>query len=479
MSFGTVVQGIAFFEHAVALARGTEDPAMSASVTVPAEDMRAAAGIALEIDDQVHGLVDRFEQVKNWPIFGKVFVRGLVERAADGTRSLVRQTRDVLARAAPGATEVSGIRGGRIVVAVQELLLALEPLEIIAGERTVAGSTFAGMDDAVGEAVLISLPVIGEAVLVFEAVVGREVVSGRHMSRVEQAAAGIAVILPYALGAVAKTAMRTVATVSRVTRRTIEISLEYHRVYSLLQTAKRAPHALQMAIGMRHLSAQRFEEFLKLLALVSRGDALTVAQLGRLTHFFVRMHDAARLAMWLRIVERELGPATPGFKKLKTAKFTPAEDEVLREFSTRLNEPVIGLPEVLPIDYPGTKQVPDVKYPDGIWRDELFDLVILETSSDKRAVGRISDKASQAPTVLVAFAKGSTLTAESVPKMLPRIFGNPNLAALERVVVFDGVQVTVHQRQPPNIPLFLRGLNGVGAGGAKRLSELARELEAE
>lgn len=256
LNFGLTVLTISMFEHAVSLARGVEDIDTPSTTTVPIADIRAAHDIAVEVDEYMRWLLQRFDRggIPDLPAFGAVFMRDMLGRAGDAARRLEIETRVTLDRKPNALGEVRSLYGGIIERGVREMRVAREIMEIIAGERTVAESIFAGMDEAIGEAILVSIPYIGEGVLIYEAVAGRTLIGGRKMSQAERAITGIALILPYALAGVGKVVAQGAKRVGSITRRTILIALEYQRVFKLLETAKRLPHAMNIAIGMRRLS---------------------------------------------------------------------------------------------------------------------------------------------------------------------------------------------------------------------------------
>lgn len=68
MSFGVVVMAISWFEHAMSLARGTDDLTTNAMGSVPLADMRAAHGIAEEVSGwpQSRGVFPCEPQISLW-----------------------------------------------------------------------------------------------------------------------------------------------------------------------------------------------------------------------------------------------------------------------------------------------------------------------------------------------------------------------------------------------------------------------------
>jgi hypothetical protein len=497
MDFGLSLMAIGMFEHAVSLARGRENirerdergdlTTTTARGTVPIEDMRAAHAIATEVNEFLQHLVARFDRTNsNLPVVHRVVARDALGRAADGARMLVSDTRARLSSAGT-SDEAHVVEGGLIIRYVTDVVAARQVMELVTGERKLADSIFAGVDDQFQEGVetiLLFVPYLGEGMLIYEAAAGESLITGKKRSQNERVIAGIAVLLPHVLGAVFKKAAPIIGRAATITRRSVRIALEYKRVYGLLNAATRTKHAISIAIGMRRLPPKRFEEFLVLLGKVSREEALTFEEMKRVTYFFVRMSEDANTALWLRIAEKELGANISGFKKLGGARFTPEEERLLSDFAKHpKGGPVIGLPEIQPVDFPGTRKfaagVKGVRYPDAIHNGELMDAVIIETEKGGGIVSRITDKASQAPTVLVGFSGKTTTSTVDVAAVVHRVFGNPNIPAVERVIIFDGLTVSVHTRSAEFIAPFMAGLAGISRTTAPRLMDVLKELEKE
>ncbi len=470
------------FEHGVALARGTDDLRAAPAPTVPAESLEAAGAIAEEVHDFVLSLRMRFNEVQ-WPMLGRTPAIVVLGAAQDGAKSLVIATQERLGSRGRNQPPIQALGGGRIVLAVQEMRLAREFMEIIAGERTVETSVLSGADEW-AEIYLGLVPVLGEAMIIYEALVGESVITRRKLSHAERAMNGLALVLPTILSHVAAPVLRTASNVGRITRRGVEIALEYRRVYRLLETVKRIPHAMQIAIGLRRLPEAEFREFLVLMGRISRGDALTEVELARTTFFFCRMSEDAIAGLWLKIAHDSLGSSLQGFQRLPGSKFQQHELELFEGASKLSKEPMIGLPkDIMPIDYPRPARfaanVKNVRYADTVWGEGLMDGVSLQATTVDGAVSAIGKKAGQAPTVLVGFAEGCPLRPADIERALPRLFGNARLATIDRIVVYDGARLFEHFRQPFYLPKFMLGLAAPRATGGKKLLELVDELEAE
>ncbi len=480
MMMGNVVNAIELYGHAAALARGVEDLDMRAMTTVSLQDMRTASTFAEAIDAYMQELYAGFDKVR-WPVLAGNDARTLVGGAADASRMLRTACRESLERSRRDAREVSAVKGGLLPLAVRRMRVAQEALEIVAGERPVTGSTFAFMAEGRAQTLLEQTPILGEAVLIYQAVLGREAASGRKLSDLERACSGFAVLLPFVLRAVGKAAARGATSAAVITRRSVEVALEYKRVYTLLETAKRIPRAVQVATGLRSLSQEQFAEFRALLAQSVRAvSSLQPRQAARLNYFFSRMHDAARLAAWLRIAEKELGPGVPGFVALKNAKFSPAERRVMESFAKRTNSRVVGLPEVLPMDYPGRTRLDGVKHPDAIWRDGLVDFYIpeAERGSVTAIISNVGKKRSQCPTVIVAL-ENAKVSASAIAERLPDFWANPRHIEVSRIVLFDGIHAFVHTRPERFAGPFMYGLWRPLAFEANHLIKTVKELEEE
>jgi hypothetical protein len=475
MSIGLVTFIIAIFEYVVALARGVDDVSQPEKVTVPAADMTQAYAIGQELRRLVQELVNQFDTIR-WPSLSQASARQIVLAAASATTHFEQETYQ-LKPVSPGQTEVRSLTGGNATQWVQEMRLSQYFLEILVGERST--EVLQALSDQTWEYILTLTPVVGEAVLIYEAVVGQEAVGGRKLSSAERVAAGFAVILPHIISYSVKVAARAGAEVLIVTRRAVILALDDLKVYKLLTSARRLGKAVELAVALRALPESSFNELRSLLTLVRQGGALNVKQAARLNYFFLRMLDVSRLAQWLRIIDTELGSNVVGLQKLKNVNFKPGEEEALTLLTQHSGEPVVAVPEVLPIDYPSTAQYPGVTYPDGVWRGELFELRIPETSSIDQELRKIVSKQAQASRVVVALLQRSPLDRSVIEAALPRLWGNTYFCSISEIVIVDTKGFVVHPRPDPYIVPFMRGLLRAGLGNPKALAQIVEALQAE
>jgi hypothetical protein len=378
----------------------------------------------------------------------------------------------------PSQSEVHALTGGLAPLWVTGIRIAQEALEIIVGERPFQGSTFEAMGEGRAETILVMLPYIGECVLIYEAVAGRTVVGRRNLSNAERVAAALGVALPIIAHYSVRLVVRAAAPVVTVTRRAVILALDDLRVSSILATARRLPRAVEIAAGLRALPEHQFNE-LRALVAAGRQGALTASQVARLNYFFVRMYDLSRLAQWLRIIETELGSSFTGLQKLKNVDLSRREEQLLTMLPEKSGDPVVALPKVLPMDYPGRTQVPGATYPDAVWRGEMFDLVESTGGSLDAAVGQIGKKKEQASTVVVGLLPDAKLSSSDIDAALPRIWGNPRLVGISRVAILDASGLAVHMR-PDSLTLpWMAGLVRIGLGDPKRLARIVEALQAE
>src|SRR5882672_4909368 len=169
--WGLVADTIADFEHAVALARGTADPRSPEAATVPRTDMTAAAAIAREVRLLVVEWRGGIDSVR-WPAVMMESVRYILAGAVDAARGLESATRDILAASPPNTAHVRSVAGGWPPIWARQLGDAFETLDIIVGERPLAGSAIAAAaetTESAQDALLTLIPIVGEVVLAFEA----------------------------------------------------------------------------------------------------------------------------------------------------------------------------------------------------------------------------------------------------------------------------------------------------------------------
>jgi hypothetical protein len=465
---------IATFEYATALARGVDDLHMSAMSTVPEANMRAAFNYGTVLNRQIADLRRKAPTIR-WPVTSRVLLEEALGGALDATRHLMSRSREVLATARRG--EVRALRDGLLVLGVQRMYLARQPLEILAGERPIEASVFAGMDEAIAEHVLMLTPVIGECAMAYEAVVGRRVVDSKRLTVSERAAAGLGIILPRALGYAVG---RAGATVSRVTRRAIRLAYENFKVYQVLDSPIRAKQITQLAVGLRTVSDAEFKEFTELILQVARGAALTNAQEHRLNYFVFRFSARARQAMWLAIIEKELGSQLkPGVHLLQKARPSDFELNSLRRYCALQKKPVVLLPELLPAQYPSGKQVQGARYPDGVLDGELFDLQGTgKNSGVEDVLLSFEQKDSQATEVLKVLTN-SAAGIEEVSRRIEEVWANPKILNIDTIILFDGLTSVTHTRPASYIPPFALELMRLTGSQAERMVGLVQQAEAE
>jgi hypothetical protein len=482
-AFGLVAISIESFERAVVLARGVEDIRRAERATVPGIDMQAAVAYAQSVNELIQEWRNRFDQFP-WGL-AQFHARYLVDGAASAARNFELETR--LRRPQTDrelADEVRSLGGGWPAVWITQIKVAREALEILSGERSFANSSFqtirAGLEEEV-EFLLISTPVIGEAVLVYEAASGRSAVGNRKLSDPERAMAGFGLIMPIIAAYALRTAVRAGAEAIKVTRRSVNIALVYARVYSILETAKRLPRCVEIAIGLRALPRETFLEFRGLLRLVAQGAALTDQQITRLSYFFIRMQDVSRLAQWLRIIEQELGTGFTGLRRLRGVRPDVREDKALALLAEKSGDPVVQLPETLPIDYPVRSPLKgEAVFPDAIWRGETCDLYAPTTGNAATVLRQVGGKQSQTSTVVVALLDDAGLTRSDVEsRVLVDLWSNPRYAGVSKVVIVDSAGLVVHNRPDKfTLPMML-GLLRIGLGDPKRLARDVEELQIE
>ncbi|WP_141717781.1 hypothetical protein [Nocardia altamirensis] len=436
----------------MALARGTDNLRGPESRTVPRADMAAAGEIAKEVRTLIRGWRSRAELMR-WPGVMAFNVTSVLDAAAAATGHLDATIREILGGSPPDAAQVRSIAGGWPPIWVQQLNVAFEILQITAGERPLAGSELAKAAEFTNEVhdfVLTVIPGIGEVVLAFEAVSGYQVVGFRQLSATEQAWAAFGLILPRVLNPLVNVGVRAVVT----TRRAIAVVLA--RLLPTVGAAQITRFSLGMAIGLRVLPPEAFVKFLKLLKLAGK---LTSTQTSDINFFLARIDYGARLAQWLRIVEKRLGPGFKGVHELprpKQVKLKDYEPEMMEALSKATGKRVVALPEVLPHDYeplvaklasePKAKmpQVQGVKYPDFLWGNEFCELYKVETSNVEAALKYIAGKGKQASTLVVtADAKSTVNLVELVDA---RFWAWPQAGYVDRVVVLVGNGVKILDR---------------------------------
>ena len=482
-TFGLVAISIESFERAVVFARGIEDIRQREKATVPGIDMMVAAAYAHSVNELVQTWRNEFDKYP-WGL-AQYHARFLVDGAASAARSFDLETR--LRRPQTDrelAGEVRSVEGGWPAVWINEIKIAREALEILSGERAFARSSFQtireGLEE-VAEFFGVSTPVIGEAVLIYEAVFGRSVVGNRKLSDPERAMAGFGAILPTVVSYALRAAARAGTQVFKVTRRSVIIALEYKRVYSILETATRLPRAVEIAVGLRALPEETFLEFRGLLRLVAQGAVLTDKQTVRLTYFFIRIQDLSRLAQWLRIIEQELGEEFKGVQRLKGVRRDVREDKALALLAEKSGDPVVQLPETLPIEYPTRKPLKgEAVFPDAVWRGETCDLYAPTTGNVDTVLRQVGGKQSQTSTVVVALLDDAKLTRSDIESsVLVNLWSNPRYSGVSRVAIVDAGGLVLHNRPDKvTLPMML-GLLRIGLGDPKRLARDVAELQAE
>jgi len=475
MSLGLVSFIVAGFEQAVGLARGVPDIKQAEQATVPAADMVRANTLAIGLRDQVQDLQSQFRTI-SWPSLALFTAITTVGGAADATKHLESRTRELLP-ALPTQTSVPALYGGLPQFWFNELLAAKYFLEIIDGERSTADLQYGS--DLTWDLILSLWPVVGEGVLIYEAAFGQTLVGGHSISAAERVASGLGIILPQIIARSARVAVRVGAEAVLVTRRAVTLALDDLKVYKLLGAARRIPFSVELAAGFRALPEYSFQELRALLAKLRLGNPLKPADLARLNYFFIRMLDLSRLAQWLRIIDTELGAGAKGFQKLQGVKLMAKEELALRTLAERSADLVVALPKTLPIDYPALTKASGIKYPDGIWRGETFDLLVLETPSLSNAVGNIGRKQSQTSTVLVSLLDGAKLSSTDLSRGLPKLWAHPDYVSISRVVILDGAGFTVYNRPDTFVYAFMYGLTRIGLSDPKALSRMIEALQAE
>jgi hypothetical protein len=336
------------------------------------------------------------------------------------------------------------LQGGLLELGVQRMYLAREPLEILAGERPIEASVFAGMDEAIAEHVLMLTPVIGECAMAYEAVVGRRVVDSKRLTLSERAVAGLGIILPRALGYAVG---RVGATALRVTRRAIRLAYESSKVYRVLDSPIRGKLFIQLAVGLRTVSEAEFKEFTELLRQEVRGAALTNSQQHRLNYFMFRMSARTRQAMWLAIIEKELGSKLEqGVHLLQKARPSDIELNSLRQYCAHQKKSVVLLPELMPANYPSGKQLQGARYPDGVLDGELFDLQGTGKNSGVEEVLRSFEQKDSQATKVLKVLTNSGVGIDEASRRIEEVWANPKILNIDTIILFDGLMSVTHTR---------------------------------
>lgn len=477
MSFNGIAFMIASFVHATALARGVDNLQMSAMSTVPAEDMRAALAYGELLHEQVSEIYRNSSAIR-WPATSRTLVADVLGGAMDATRHLARSARESLALAHAG--EVPALRGGLITHGVQRMFLAQELLEVASGERPLAESSLEGMDQAIADQVLKLTPLIGECVMAFEAASGRRVVDlTQRLTPAERAMSGLAILLPHALGYVAGRVGNTVSKAALVTRRAIRLAVESAKVFRILDGEISVRLFTQMAVSLRTVSEAEFKEFVELLLLELRNATLTYAQKTRLAYFMFRMSARTRQALWLNIVEKELGKNLSGVQLLKNTRPSAGELETFRKFSAVAKKPVVLLPEVAPAQYPAGKQVNGARYPDGVLEGELFDLLSTSKNSTISDILRSFEKKDSQATKILNALMESKVGVEEVSKRINEVWANPKILNIDTIILFDGVTVITHTRPNAYVPPFAVEAMRLLAGQTARMVSVVQQVESE
>lgn len=481
IELGLVVRTLAMYEHAVGLARGVTDPRAREAATVSRENMVAAHAVADEVKRQIDHWHGRANRVR-WPPVLAVTAQRLVDSAAHAAKRLESELRQILGSTAPSAASVRSLHGGWPQIWVSWMALAQEPLEIIAGERPLEGSTIAMAGDEITHGILVSIPILGTAIMVFEAVTGRDVVNWRKLSGTERVFSVLAAVLPLVSGWVLGAAARTVGRGVVITKRAIAVAVANSRFASALVNIAGARVVFQLALGLRILPKKDFLEFLTLL----RAPSMSAAQAQRFNFYLTRIDYVWRSATWLKIAKQQ-GKLKPGWNPLNTVNVEPNEPQALEALAKLTNKPVVSLPKAMPELYQqaakarGLKEMSGAKYPDGLLESELFDLWVAETNSMTTALGKISDKGLQANTVAV-YLGGSktTLTMEGVAGQLHRIWANPRNMYIDRIILYTSTTIKEYAR--PTAFIALPG--GIGFArsklppGEERI-KAAEEVDAE
>jgi hypothetical protein len=481
--------GISFlietFEYAVGLARGEPDIDKREQAVVKGLDMLVAHAYAEQIDRIFKKILWKFYMMQ-WSPFSREDARQFVARSADAATRFEVETR-VLSplNEQQGKGTVPSLKGGWPAIWVRTMRASRETLEVVVGERTIQQSFYQAMNDQRAEFFWTTMPVVGECILIYEAALGKEAATGRKLSNEERAIDGLAVILPHII----EYAGKQIAAGLKITRRAVTLALDDLKIYSITKSIERIPRSINLALGLRILPDQYFNEFVDLLHTVKVAQELnllkflTNKQISRLNFFVSRMRDSARAAAWLNIVGKELGSATRGgYVKMKFGvKVKPREEKGLMLLAEQSGDMVVHLPETNPGVYPKTSALQGEAHPDAVWRGELVDIYCPQKgTSDNVIADMITRKQEQAPTIVVALLDDGAFQKDDIASIVYRkIWPNPEATGVSRVVIVDKSGIRIVGR--PNIftPPMMAGIVRMGIGDAKRLAEIYSELERE
>jgi len=471
---GTVDAAIAAFEHAAALAHGqapADDRRTPPPKTIPRADMRAANRIADVL----------LEQFQEWHRRGQgAFpsnvahpVHALIGSAEDAARRLESQTR--AESSPPSDATVPALLTGWLTVWVNNVNAAREPFEIAAGERPLAGSTIALAAEGHAESVeglLVLMPGLGELVMAYEVVRGKSLLSGRQLSAEERIWTAVAAVIPFVVGR----AIRGVVRAATVTRRAVLVALASRGFFRALTTSRRGTLTLRLTIGLRLLPERDFQQLLVILKGTAR---MTVQESNHLNYCLARIDTVSILAQWLAHAERELGAVTRGFHSLRGAQHTDTERAAFKLLADKSGKRVVALPEILPEQYPGGRQLPGVKHPDVVWGEELADFKEVKGGSAADQIKYIGKKSTQANTAVVTFADTSRLTPADILPHMERLWANPDFAYLKQVVFLTDKGMQVVDRPTPYVLAFTQGVARVPYPAAKVAIPIVRAVQSE
>ncbi|TDD67049.1 pre-toxin TG domain-containing protein, partial [Actinomadura rubrisoli] len=457
--WGLVADTITFFEHAVVLARGVtaeEQAAINAepdirrrlerlrrleSRTVPRADMEAAHAIAREVRRLYVEWQNQYFMVR-WPATVEINVRAVMNAAADATKHLMDETRQILDGSRPGVVQVRSLLGAWPLIWIQWLNAAYEPLQIIEGELALADSAVGRAAEVyrdIADFVASTVPLVGEFVLSYEAGIGYQFVGGRKLTTTERVLAVVALAIPPALGALVKAAPRV-----GIALRNFKVNLA--RLIPKAAAERIERFSADMIIGLRALPRESFDKFLRLLA--TRGP-LTATQAAEIQFFMSRIDYVSRLAQWMRIIEKRLGKGFNGLHELPRPlqnPMKPHEPEMIEKLHKLTGKRVIVLPEMVPGDYealaakllskprtPIPHQVDGVKFADIIWGEEFAELYQVSGNSTERILKAISSKGKQASTLVISRAPESKL--DLVALIDERFWARPENGYVDKVVL--------------------------------------------
>ncbi|MFD7462077.1 MULTISPECIES: pre-toxin TG domain-containing protein [unclassified Streptomyces] len=473
---GDVSRTLAYFEHAVGLARGTREIRDRARPTVPYADMVAAHEIAVEVRQRVRAWHARASMTR-WPAFVAFGAQGLVDAAASAASRFEVETRLLAERGREGG-EVPSARGGWPPVWVRSMNAAREPLEIIAGERAAADGDLAIASELTYEEIhdhLLFVPVVGEVVLALDVISGRNVISWRRLSATERALAALGIVLAPVLAAGARVALR--ATV--ITRRAVLLALAERGVFAQMPAAARRGVSLQMAIGLRILPEA---DFAQLLTVLRRVGPMTKKEYDFVNFVLARVTYRSRHAMWLSIARKRIGRLRKGtfYPQLSTAH-EPHELAAMQRLADASGETVVALPTVLPEHFglPRPPEIKTVTYPDAVWGDELCELIRVEGKTAENALKKLGDKGLQANTVVVTVREGVSFTLADVEKEIPRLWGKPERAYLDRVVLLSDTTYKVITRPDRYLVPLVHSLTRGTVPHGEQLADIADAVFAE